>query len=112
MINKIIALALRFRAAVIASVLLLVVAGTWAFSTLNVEAFPDLTPNQVLVMTSGPGLSAAEVENLISYPIETAMLGLPNTENVRSLSKPGVSVVTVTFSDNVDFYFARAQVQQ
>jgi cobalt-zinc-cadmium resistance protein CzcA len=112
MINRIITIALRFRAAVIASVLLLVVAGAWAFSTLNVEAFPDLTPNQVLVMTSAPGLSAAEVENLLSYPIETAMLGLPNTENVRSVSKPGVSVVTVTFSDDVDFYFARAQVQQ
>jgi heavy metal efflux system protein len=111
-INKIIALALRFRAVVIASVLLLVAAGTWAFSTLNVEAFPDLTPNQVLVMTSAPGLSAAEVENLISYPIETAMLGLPKTDNVRSMSKPSVSVVTVTFNDDVDFYFARSQVQQ
>ena len=112
MINKIISLALQFRVAVIACVLLLIVAGSWAFVTLNVEAFPDLTPNQVLVMTSAPGLSAAEVENLISYPMETAMLGLPKTENVRSLSKPGVSVVTVTFSDDVDFYFARAQVQQ
>lgn len=112
MINRIIALALRFRVAVIAAVLLLVTVGVWAFSTLSVEAFPDLTPNQVIVMTSAPGLSAAEVENLISYPIETAMLGLPKTENVRSISKPGVSVVTVTFNDDVDFYFARAQVQQ
>jgi cobalt-zinc-cadmium resistance protein CzcA len=79
---------------------------------MNFEAFPDLTPNQVLVMTAAPGLSAAEIENLISYPIETAMLGLPKTEDVRSTSKPGVSVVTVTFSDDVDLYFARAQVQQ
>lgn len=112
MINRIISLALRFRAAVIASVLLLVAGGIWAFATINVEAFPDLTPNQVLVMTDAPGLSAAEVENLISYPLETAMLGLPNTEDVRSVSKPGVSVVTITFTDDVDFYFARAQVQQ
>ena len=112
MINRIIALALRFRAVVIAAVLALVAGGIWAFSTLNVEAFPELTPNQVLVMTSAPGLSATEIENLISYPIETEMLGLPRTENVRSISKPGVSVVTVTFSDDVDLYFARAQVQQ
>lgn len=112
MINRVIDLALRFRAAVIAGVLVLVAAGVWAFATLNLDAFPDLTPNQVLVMTSAPGLSANEVENLISYPMETALLGLPGTEDVRSISKPGVSVVTVTFKDNIDLYFARAQVQQ
>src|SRR5213076_2286706 len=57
-------------------------------------------------------LSANEVENLISYPMETALLGIPRTQDVRSISKPGVSVVTVTFNDDVDLYFARAQVQQ
>lgn len=112
MINRLIDLALRFRAAAIAAVLILAAAGTWAFATLNVDAFPDLTPNQVLVMTSAPGLSATEVENLISFPMETALLGRPRTESVRSISKPGVSVVTVTFEDDVDLYFARAQVQQ
>ncbi|HEY8164237.1 MAG TPA: efflux RND transporter permease subunit, partial [Gemmatimonadaceae bacterium] len=112
MINKLISLSLRYRVAVIAAVLVLVIAGTWAFRTINLEAYPELTPNQVLVMTSAPGLSASEVENLISYPMETALLGLPKTEDVRSISKPGVSVVTVTFADGVDLYFARAQVQQ
>lgn len=112
MIDKIISLALRFRAAVIGFVLVLVAAGTWAFETINLEAYPELTPNQVLVMTSAPGLSASEVENLISYPMETALLGLPKTEDVRSISKAGVSVVTVTFTEGVDLYFARAQVQQ
>ncbi|MEX2154201.1 MAG: CusA/CzcA family heavy metal efflux RND transporter [Gemmatimonadaceae bacterium] len=112
MINRLIALALRFRAAVIAAVLILVAGGTWAFATLNLDAFPELTPNQVLVMTSAPGLSASEVENLVSFPIETALLGLPRAQDVRSLSKATVSVVTVTFDDDVDLYFARAQVQQ
>jgi cobalt-zinc-cadmium resistance protein CzcA len=112
MIDKLISLALRYRAAVIAGVLIVVVVGTWAFRTINLEAYPELTPNQVLVMTSAPGLSASEVENLISYPMETALLGLPKTEDVRSISKPGVSVITVTFADGVDLYFARAQVQQ
>jgi len=111
-INHLISLSLRFRAAVIGAVLLLVAVGAWAFATINVDAFPDLTPNQVLVMTGAPGLSASEVENLISFPIETEMLGLPRTEDVRSISKPGVSVVTVTFGDDVDLYFARSQVQQ
>jgi cobalt-zinc-cadmium resistance protein CzcA len=111
-IERLISLSLRFRVAVIAGVLILVAAGTWAFQTIDLEAYPELTPNQVLVMTSAPGLSAAEVENLISYPMETALLGLPETEDVRSMSKAGVSVVTVTFMDGVDLYFARAQVQQ
>src|SRR5882762_7696062 len=112
MINRLISFALRLRAAVIAAVLLLVAAGIWAFATINFDAFPDLTPNQVLVMTSAPGLSPEEVENLISYPLETQLLGLPRTKDVRSISKAGISVVTVTFDDDVDLYFARAQVQQ
>lgn len=112
MINSIIDFALRFRGAVIAGTLALVAAGLWAFSTITFDAFPDLTPNQVLVMTSAPGLSTEEVEKLISYPMETAMLGLPRTQDVRSLSKAGVSVVTITFNDDVDLYFARTQVQQ
>ena len=112
MINRLIALALRFKSATIGIVLALVAAGTWAFATLNLDAFPELTPNQVLVMTAAPGLSANEVENLISFPIETTLLGLPRAQDVRSISKAGVSVITVTFDDDVDLYFARAQVQQ
>src|SRR6185436_18563655 len=90
----------------------LVAAGPWAFATLNTDAFPDLTPNQVLVMTEAPGLSPVEVENQVTYPMEVAMLGLPRTTDVRSISKVALSVVTVTFEDDVDLYFARAQVQQ
>src|SRR5687767_250013 len=112
MIRHLISLSLRFRAAVIGGVLLLVAVGTWAFARINFDAFPDLTPNQVLVMTTAPGLSPVEVENLVTYPMETAMLGLPRIQGVRSLSKAGLSVVTVTFDDDVDLYFARAQVQQ
>src|SRR5690242_3928382 len=112
MINRLISLSLRFRLGVIAGVLLLVAGGAWAFATINFDAYPDLTPNTVLVMTTATGLSANEVENLVTYPMETALLGLPRTQNVRSVSKPGLSVVTVTFDDDVDLYFARAQVQQ
>ncbi|PYP01396.1 MAG: CusA/CzcA family heavy metal efflux RND transporter [Gemmatimonadetes bacterium] len=66
----------------------------------------------MLVMIEVPGLSPAEVEQQVTYPIEVAMLGLPRTSDVRSISKVGLSVVTVTFEDAVDLYFARAQVQQ
>ena len=112
MIDHLIALALRFRIAVIGATLLLVAAGVWAFANINFDAFPDLTPNQVQVITVAPGMSPNEVENLVSYPMETAMMGLPQTEGVRSISKAGISVVTVSYSDDVDMYFARAQVTQ
>ena len=111
-IHGVIDASIRYRNAVLAATLALVVAGVWAFATLNTDAFPDLTPNQVLVMTEAAGLSPVEVEQQVSYPMEVAMLGLPGTTDVRSISKAGLSVVTVTFDDDVDLYFARAQVQQ
>ena len=86
--------------------------GIWAFATLKTDAFPDLTPNQVQVMTTLAGLSPTEIENEVTYPVELSMLGIPRANNVRSISKVGLSVVTVTFDDDVDLYFARAQVQQ
>src|SRR6267142_2294609 len=112
LINGLIAFSLRHRTAVLAATLVLAAAGIWAFQTLNTDAFPDLTPNQVIVMTTVPSLSPVEVEQQVTYPMETAMLGLPRTLGVRSISKVGLSVVTVTFEDDVDLYFARAQVQQ
>ncbi len=112
MIDRLIDVALRFRVAVIATTLLLVAAGLWAFANINFDAFPDLTPNQVQVITVAPGMSPNEVENLVSYPMETSMMGLPRTRGVRSLSKAGISVVTVSYDDDVDLYFARAQVTQ
>src|SRR5436190_3025378 len=112
LIDRIIAASLRHRLVVVIATLVLAVAGLWAFATLNTDAFPDLTPNQVLVMTEAPGLSPVEVEQQVTYPMEVAMLGLPRTTGVRSISKVALSVVTVTFDDDVDLYFARAQVQQ
>ncbi len=112
MIERLIELSLRYRLAVISATLVLVAAGTWALANINFDAFPDLTPNQVQVLTVTPGLSPNEVENLVSYPMESAMMGLPRTEGVRSISKAGISVVTVSFNDDVDMYFARAQVTQ
>ena len=108
----IIGVALHFRLAVIGLVLVLVAAGAWAVSTINTDAFPDLTPNQVQVITVAAGLSPDEVENLVSYPMETAMMGLPRTHGVRAISKAGLSIVTISYDDDVDMYFARAQVQQ
>ena len=112
LIDRLIAASLRHRVIVLGATGLVVGVGLWSFATLNTDAFPDLTPNQVLVMVEAPGLSPAEVEQQVTYPMEVAMLGLPRTTDVRSISKVGLSVVTVTFEDNVDLYFARTQVQQ
>lgn len=111
-IEWLIATSIKHRLVVVAATLLLAAAGIWAFATLTTDAFPDLTPNQVIVMTTATGLSPVEAEQELSYPMELAMLGLPRTAEVRSISKAGLSVVTVTFDDDVDLYFARAQVQQ
>jgi cobalt-zinc-cadmium resistance protein CzcA len=108
MIHRLIASALRFRILVIAGVCLLVAAGAWAVANLTVDAFPDLTPNQVDVLTLAPGLSPNEVENLVTYPLETSMMGLPRTMKVQSVSKAGISVVTVSFEDDVDLLRAGA----
>ena len=112
MIERVIGAALRFRALVIVAACALVAGGIWAFGHLRLDAFPDLMPNQVDVLTAAPGLSPNDVENLVTYPIETALRSLPRTSTVRSISKAGLSDVTVTFDDDVDVYFARAQVQQ
>jgi cobalt-zinc-cadmium resistance protein CzcA len=112
LIDGIIAAAIKYRLAVIGATVLLAAAGLWAFATLTTDAFPDLTPNSVIVMTTASGLSPVETEQQVTYPMEIAMLGLPRTTGVRSISKVGLSVVTVTFDDDVDLYFARAQVQQ
>jgi heavy metal efflux system protein len=112
LIDRLISGAIRHRVAVIGATLVVAAAGVWGFATLTTDAFPDLTPHAVIVMTTVPGLSPVETEQQVTYPMEVAMLGLPRTQGVRSISKVGLSVVTVTFDDDVDLYFARAQVQQ
>jgi len=79
---------------------------------LNLDAFPDVTNVQVVINTEAPGLAAEEVEQLITYPIEAVMYALPNVEQVRSISRTGLSVVTVVFREGTDIYFARELVFQ
>ncbi len=112
MLNRIIDLTLTHRWLVLAAVLVLLAAGGYALYTIPVEAFPDLTNNQVVVVTDAPSLPPSEVEQLVTYPIERAMLGLPNKGEVRSLSKLGLSMVTVVFDDSVPMYFARQLVSE
>ena len=112
MLNRIIDLTLAYRWLVLAGIVALLGAGGYALYTIPVEAFPDLTNNQVVVVTDAPSLPPTEVEQLVTYPIERVMLGLPNKLEVRSLSKLGLSMVTVVFDDSVAMYFARQLVSE
>lgn len=107
MIDGLIAFALRQRLLMVIAVFLLVGAGVYAFNKLPIDAFPDVTNVQVQIITEAPGRSPVEVEKFITYPIEVQMTGLPRMDDLRSLSKFGLSLVTVVFEDDVDIYFAR-----
>ncbi len=112
MLNRIIDFTLAYRWLVLAGIVVLLAAGGYALYSIPVEAFPDLTNNQVVIVTEAPSLPPTEVEQLVTYPIERAMLGLPKKEEVRSLSKLGLSMVTVVFDDSVPMYFARQLVSE
>lgn len=112
MIRILINFSLRQRLLVIGLVLLLAGAGLYAFTQLPIDAFPDLTNNQVNVVTEAPGMAAAEVEQLVTYPIESAMMGILRTEQIRSVSKFGLSMITIVFDDSVDTFFARQLVNE
>jgi heavy metal efflux system protein len=112
MLNRIIDLTLGYRWLVLAGIVTLLAAGGYALYTIPVEAFPDLTNNQVVVVTDAPSLPPTEVEQLITYPIERVMLGLPDKMELRSLSKLGLSMVTIVFDDSVPLYFARQLVSE
>src|SRR5882757_978779 len=112
MLNKIIDAALSARIIVLLLVLALAGIGIYALYTMPVEAFPDLTNNQITVVTDAPSMPPTEVEQLVTFPIEQAMMGMPKKQEVRSLSKLGLSIVTVIFDDSVSMYFGRQMVNE
>ncbi|WP_291924043.1 CusA/CzcA family heavy metal efflux RND transporter [Chitinophaga sp.] len=92
--------------------LILAACGTYSLLRLPVDAVPDITNNQVQVITQSPSLAAQEVERLITFPIEQTMAVIPELTEVRSISRFGLSVVTIVFHDDVDIYWARQQVNE
>ncbi len=97
---------------VVALLLVLVIGGITVMLHLPLEAFPDLTNNQVVVTVQCPGMSPVEVEQLVTYPIETSMMGMPKLQMVRSTSKLDLSMVTVIFDDSMDKYLVRQLVAE
>ncbi len=112
MTDKIFEFALRQRTMVLIGALALIAIGVWSALRLPIDAVPDITNVQVVINTTVPALSPEEVERRVSFPIETEMTGLPGLEEVRSLSKFGLSQVTMVFNEGTDIYRARQLVSE
>ena len=112
MLQKIIGLSLERRGLVLTLVLMLAGLGIWNFTQLPIDAVPDITNVQVVVNTHSPGYTPLEVEQRVTFPLENAMAGLPRLEGTRSLSRYGLSQITIVFEEGTDIYFARQQVAE
>ena len=112
MLKRLVDFALHQRFFVIGGVLTIVAFGFYALTHIPFDAYPDLTGTRVEVITSAPGMPPEDVERLVTYPLESTLMGIQGAENVRSVSKQGLSLITVSFPDKVDVYFARTLVQQ
>ncbi|WP_419592158.1 efflux RND transporter permease subunit [Thiolapillus sp.] len=110
MLNRIIDWSVSNRLLVVLGLIAVLGAAGMLIPKLNLDAFPDVTNVQVQINTEAEGLAAEEVEQLITYPIEAVMYALPDVEEVRSISKTGLSVITVVFKESTDIYFARQLV--
>ncbi|MCG8314319.1 MAG: CusA/CzcA family heavy metal efflux RND transporter [Pseudomonadales bacterium] len=107
MIESILRLAIERRFLFLSFILVIVSIGMWSYQKLPIDAVPDITNVQVQINTSAPGYSPLEAEQRITYPVETALAGLPMLSHTRSLSRYGLSQVTVVFEEGTDIYFAR-----
>lgn len=112
MINKILEFSLRNRAVIVALTVLIIAYGGFVLKDMPIDAFPELSENQVLVYTDWMGRGPQEVQDQITYPLETALRGLPKVKEIRSQSGFGMSLVTVIFEDGVDSYLARQVVNE
>src|SRR5215510_1776158 len=110
--ERLIAAALKYPFLVFLAAALAIVSGIFALQQLPIDAVPDITPNQVLVLGRSPGLSPPEVEQFLTFPVEFAMSGLPGMTEIQSVSKNGLSYVAIYFRDDVDIYFARRLVME
>lgn len=106
-LNTIISFSLRNRGFIFAATGVLLLGGIVAFSRLPIDAVPDITNNQVQILTNAPALSALEMERYVTFPIELSVKAVPDVVELRSLSRPGLSVITVVFDESVDIYFGR-----
>ena len=112
MLDKIIQFSVKNKLIIGLFTLGLIIWGGYSLTKLPIDAVPDITNNQVQVITSSPSLAAEEVERLITFPIEITMATIPELDEIRSFSRFGLSVVTIVFKEDVDVYWARQQVNE
>ena len=112
MLNRLVEASLRYKFLVIVAFLVIGFLGLRAVHTVPIDAFPDVTPVQVNIYTESPGLAAEDVEQLLTFQVESGMAGLPGVEQIRSVSLFGLSFVSVYFDDAMDIYFARRLVME
>jgi cobalt-zinc-cadmium resistance protein CzcA len=110
MLSALVSLSVKYRTGVAGGLVVLLLGGAFAAARLPVDAMPDVSTVQVAVLTEAPGLSPIEVERMVTAPIELAFNGLPRLSELRSVSRPGLSAVTVVFDDSMDVWFARQLV--
>ncbi|MFL9836249.1 CusA/CzcA family heavy metal efflux RND transporter [Flavobacterium sp. ST-75] len=112
MLDKIIHFSINNKFIVGLFTLVLIVVGVFSLKNLSIDALPDITNNQVQIITTSPSLATQDVEQFITYPIELSVKTIPNIVELRSISRFGLSVVTVVFEEDVDLYWARAQISE
>lgn len=112
MLNKIIHFSIKNKLVIGLFTLALICWGTYSLTRLPIDATPDITDNQVMVITISPTLAAQEVEQLVTFPVEQTMVSIPGIKDMRSFSRFGLSIVTIVFEETVDIYWGRQQVQE
>lgn len=112
MLNRLVEISLRYKFLVLIIFAVVAFLGARAVRDVPIDAFPDVTPAQVNIYTESPGLAAEDVEQLLTFPVESAMAGLPKVQEIRSVSLFGLSYVAVYFDDDMDIYFARQLVNE
>lgn len=112
MLNKLVELSLQYKFLVVIGFIVVALLGVRAVNNIPIDAFPDVTPIQVNIYTESPGLAAEDVEQLLTFPVESGMAGLPAVQEIRSVSLFGLSYVAVYFEDDMDIYFARRLVME
>jgi cobalt-zinc-cadmium resistance protein CzcA len=112
MLNRIIHFSIHNKLIIGLFTIALVLWGSYSLTQLPIDAVPDITNNQVQILTLAPSQSAQDIERLVTFPVEQTMATIPGIEEVRSFSRFGLSVVTIVFSEDVDVYWARQQVSE
>src|SRR5687767_8926245 len=112
MLERILKFSIDHRWLVVMLTLAASLVGAWALTRLPIDAVPDITNNQVQINTVFAALSPTEIETQVTFPVETALAGIPGLQYTRSISRNGFSQVTAVFDDDVDIYFARNQVRE